>query len=385
MTSETPASVPAAGSRTAARRPHAFRRFLATPRFFLIVLIVVLVVVLGALRPSFYNGPFVIAPLITSIAIFTVVGLSQLVVMSVGHMNLAIGPMAAFGAMFIGMSYELWNLPLWAGLLVGLVAGSLVGALSGWLIARTGVNSFIVTLAMSFALIGLVPTMYSWLSTGSAFTVKPEGFDLIGRSAFSVLCLGGVCGTNAVPLIIVPTIITMVLLGYLFTRTRIGRELLMTGSNVEAAELSGIPTGRRIVLVHTLSGLLAALAGFLLAASTGSFTPGIGGEFMLQSFVGPILGGTLLAGGYVSITGTLLGITLTLLIRKGLDLFGVGIETLNILLGLILLIALSADRFRSLGGRRRRRRSPEPDDPGASPPTAPTSAQGAQKTQEVSA
>ncbi|MDO9397323.1 MAG: hypothetical protein Q7T71_12305, partial [Herbiconiux sp.] len=298
----------------------------------------------------------VIAPLITSIAIFTVVGLSQLVVMSVGHMNLAIGPMAAFGAMFMGMSYELWNLPLWAGLVIGLVAGAAVGALAGWLIARTGVNSFIVTLAMSFALIGLVPTMYSWLSVGSAFTVKPEGFDLIGRSPFSVLCLGDVvCGSNAVPIIIVPTIVTMVLLGYLFTRTRIGRELLMTGSNVEAAQLSGIPTGRRIVLVHTLSGVLAALAGFLLAASTGSFTPGIGGEFMLQSFVGPILGGTLLAGGYVSITGTLLGITLTLLIRKGLDLFGVGIETLNILLGLILLIALSADRFRSLGGRRRRR------------------------------
>ncbi|MDO9395515.1 MAG: hypothetical protein Q7T71_03100, partial [Herbiconiux sp.] len=75
MTSETTTAPASAGSappsgpsgRVASRRPHAFRRFLATPRFFLIVLIVVLVVVLGILRPSFYNGPFVIAPLITSI------------------------------------------------------------------------------------------------------------------------------------------------------------------------------------------------------------------------------------------------------------------------------------------------------------------------------
>jgi ribose transport system permease protein len=345
--------------RTAIRRPHAFRRFLGTPRFFLLVLIILLVVVLGALRPTFFNGPFVIAPLITSISIFTVVGLSQLVVMSVGHMNLAIGPMAAFGAMFAGMSFELWGFPLWAGIIVGLVAGAATGAVSGWLIAKTGVNSFIVTLAMSFALIGLVPTIYSALSTGSAFTAKPDGLDFIGRSSFAVICVANIaCGTNAVPIIVVPMLITMGLLGYLFTRTRVGRELLMTGSNLEAAQLSGIPTGRRIILVHTVSGVLAAFAGILLGASTGSFTPAIGGEFMLQSFVGPILGGTLLAGGYVSITGTLLGITLTLLIRKGLDLFGVGIETLNILLGVILLVALSAERFRGI--KRRRAAAPPP-------------------------
>jgi ribose transport system permease protein len=332
----------------------ALRRFVATPRFFLIVIIAVLVVILGIAKPSFFNGPFVIAPLLTSVSIFTVVGLAQMVVLSVGHMNLAVGQMASFGAMIAGMTFQLWNFPLALGLLIGLAAGAAVGALTGWLIARTGVNSFIVTLAMSFALIGLVPTVYSWLSTGSAFTVKPEGLDFLGRGAFSALCVAGTCGTNAVPLIVIPAILAMLLVGYLYKRTRLGRELLVTGSNIQAAQLSGVPTGRRIVLVHALSGGLAALAGFLLAASIGSFTPSIGGEFMLQSFVGPILGGTLLAGGFVSITGTLLGITLVLLIRKGLELFGVGLETLNVLLGLILLVALSTDRVRGLMSRQRK-------------------------------
>ncbi|MDX6240944.1 MAG: ribose transport system permease protein, partial [Kribbellaceae bacterium] len=90
------------------------------------------------------------------------------------------------------------------------------------------------------------------------------------------------------------------------------------------------------------------LAGFMLAVSTGSITATIGEEFMLPSFLGPILGGTLLAGGYVSVVGTLLGTTLTSVIRKGLDLFGVGLESLNIYLGLILLVALSADRIRTV-------------------------------------
>lgn len=330
------------------------RRFTTAPRFFLLVIIVVLVVALGMTKPSFFSGPFVIAPLLTSISIFTVVGLAQLVVLSVGHMNLAVGQMASLGAMVMGMSYELWRVPLALGLLLGLGAGAAVGALTGWLIARTGVNSFIVTLAMSFALIGLVPTAYSWLSGGAAFTVKPEGLDLIGRTTFAALCIGTTCGTNAVPVIVLPAIAAMLAVGYLYSRTRLGRELLVTGSNVKAAQLSGVPTGRRIVFVHALSGTLAALAGFLLASSIGSFTPAIGDEFMLQSFVGPILGGTLLAGGYVSITGTLLGITLTLLIRKGLELFGVGLETLNVLLGVILIVALSTDRIKHLVGRRRR-------------------------------
>jgi ribose transport system permease protein len=339
------------------------KKSVANPRVFLLFLIVLLIVMFGMLKPAFLNGPFVLAPLMSSIAIFTVVGLAQMVVLSVGHMNLAVGQMASLGAMVMGMTYELWNFPLVVGLIVGLVAGAAVGGLTGWIIVRTGVNSFIVTLAMSFALIGLVPTMYSWLSEGAAFTTKPAGLDVIGRGTFDTFCVGGTCGSDAVPLIILPAVAIMGLIWYLYGRTRMGREILVTGSNVHAAELSGVPTGRRIMIVHTLSGTLAAAAGFMVAASQGSFTPAIGGEFMLPSFVGPILGGTLLAGGFVSVIGTFLGITLTLVIRKGLELFGVGIETMNVLLGVILLVALSTERIRHMAGTRRNGGERPPGEP----------------------
>jgi ribose transport system permease protein len=318
------------------------------------VIILVIILVLGITKPSFFNGAFVIAPLLTSISIFTIVGLSQMVVLSVGHMNLAVGQMASFGAMFMGIAFDIWKLPLIPGVIIGLFAGAAVGALSGWIIAKTGVNSFIVTLAMSFALLGLVPTVYSWLSPGAAFTSKPEGMDVIGRGTFADFCVSGTCGTNAIPLMVIPASIVAILIGYLYYKTRLGREILMVGSNIEAARLSAISTNSRVILVHTLSGALAALAGFFLAASIGSFTPSIGDEFMLQSFVGPILGGTALAGGAVSVFGTVLGITLVLLIRKGLELFGLGIETLNVLLGVILLVALSTERLRKLGTPKRR-------------------------------
>jgi ribose transport system permease protein len=329
------------------------RAELRSPRPLLVVLIVVLFAIFATLKPAFLNGPFVIAPLLTTISIFTVVGLSQMVALSVGHMNLAVGQLAGMGALVMGACFENLGLPLLAGLALGLLVSGLLGGLSGWIIARTGVNSFIVTLAMSFTLMGLIPTLYQRWSSGQAFTVQPEGFDAIGRGTFADICIGDVCGSSAVPLLILPALACMALVGYFYTFTRVGRETLVTGSNVHTAELSGVPTARRIMGVHAISGLLAGAAGFMLAASTGSFTPAIGSEFMLPSFLGPILGGTLLAGGVVSVIGTALGITLTAVIRKGLELFGVGLETLNVLLGVILLAALATDRIRLLFARRR--------------------------------
>ncbi|WP_161490346.1 ABC transporter permease [Agromyces aureus] len=327
----------------------------------LLLLIVVLVALIGSLKPMFFSPAFVIGPMLTSIAIFTVVGLAQMVVLSVGQMNLAVGGMAAIGAMGSAMIFQAFDVPLIVGILVGLAFGGAVGALCGVLIAYAGVNSFVVTLAMSFALLGLVPAVYSWVSTGNAITVQTPGLAELGRSKLSDLCLGDVCGPDGIPLILFVALAAMIVIGLLFARSRVGREILLTGSNDRAALLSAIPVPRRIITVHTLSGALAALAGFMLGASTGSFTPGIGQEFMLQSFLGPILGGTLLAGGYVSVIGTFLGITLTVVIRQGLLLFGVGIEGLNILLGTILLIALSADRIRSVTGARSRLRSARAD------------------------
>jgi ribose transport system permease protein len=289
----------------------------------------------------------VLFPLLRDISIFTVVGLAQMTVMSIGHMNLAIGRMAAFSAMFMGIAYQEWGFPLYAGLLVGLVAGAAIGALAGWIITTFGVNSFVVTLAMDFALLGLVPLVYSQLTETAAFTVRPAGMDELRTMSLGDLCVGQVCGSTAVPQLLVFTLVAMAVLGYLYSRTRLGRELLMTGSNINAARLSGIPTGRRVVMAHAMSGSLAALAGFMLAVTSGSFTANLGAEFMIPSFLGPVLGGTLLAGGFVSVVGTLFGTALTSVIRQGLTLLNIGLESLNIYIGVILLLALSTDRIRS--------------------------------------
>jgi ribose transport system permease protein len=329
------------------------RRTIADPRTGLVLLIAGLVVVFGSLHSSFFDERFVIFPLLREIATLTVVGLAQLAVLSIGHLNIAVGRMAAFGAMFMGLAYEQWHLSLYTGLVIGLLAGAAVGALTGLIITVSGVNSFVVTLAMDFALLGLVSLVYSELTTSAAFTTKPAGMQQLRQYSFADVCVGPVCGSGAIPQLAIFAVLAMVGVGYLFSRARTGREMLMVGANPIAAELSGIPVQRRIVGAHALSGGLAALAGFMLAVTSGSFTAGIGAEFMLPSFLGPVLGGTLLTGGAVSILGTFLGTTLTQVIRQGLTMLGASVQSLSISLGTILLAALSVDRIRHVVAERR--------------------------------
>ncbi|MDQ1031923.1 ribose transport system permease protein [Streptomyces umbrinus] len=322
--------------------------FWVNQRLGLLVLVIGLSVLFGVLRPAFLDQRLVLFPLLRDVATLTVVALAQMVALSVGHMNLAVGRMAAFGAMFAGLGYDRLGLPMPVGLLLCLAAGAAIGAVTGWLIARTGVSSFVVTLAMDFALLGLVSLLYSALTEDAAFTTRPSRIDELRSYSLADICAGPICGSPAIPQIAQFTVLAMLGLGFLYGCTRIGRELLLTGANPAAAELSGIPTGRRVLLAHTLSGLLAALAGFMAAAGTGTFRASIGNDFMLPSFLGAVLGGTLLTGGVVSVLGTLLGTALVGVIRKGLDLLGVGLESLNIHLGCVLLLALSADRIRTV-------------------------------------
>ncbi|WP_395372597.1 ABC transporter permease [Streptomyces tubercidicus] len=327
--------------------------FWVNQRLGLLALVVGLTALFGVLQPTFLDARLVLFPLLQDISTLTVVALAQMVALSVGHMNLAVGRMAAFGALFAGFGYDRLGLPLPLGLLLCLCAGAAIGMLTGWIITRTGVSSFVVTLAMDFALLGLISLLYSALTENAAFITKPSGLAELRSYSLGDICAGPVCGSPAVPQLAQFTVLALLGLGFLYAATRIGRELLLTGANPAAAELSGIPTGRRVILAHTLSGLLAALAGFMAAVSTGTFRASIGDDFMLPSFLGSVLGGTLLTGGVVSVLGTLLGTALVGVIRKGLDLLGVGLENLNISLGCVLLLALSADRVRTVVSHRK--------------------------------
>jgi ribose transport system permease protein len=324
----------------------------ANPRIGLLVLLVALVALFTSLRPAFLNTDLTLVPMQADISVYLVVGLAQLAVLSLGHMNMAVPRMAAMSAFATGLAYDRLGTPLIIDLLIGLAVGAGLGALAGLVIARTGVNSFVVTLALDFALVGLVSLLYAHFTTGVSFATQPPGLSTLGRDSLSDYCSGNVCGPP-VPLLALFAVAAALVVGLIFRWSRVGREILMTGSNVKAAELSGIPVRIRTIQAHALSGLLAGLAGFLVAAQNGGISASVGGQFLLPSFLAPVLGGTLLVGGAVSVLGTVLGAAITQVIYKGLNLLQFGVDQLKLYIGLVLIIALSLDRVRHVLAERR--------------------------------
>ncbi len=326
-----------------------FKKIFNDQRVVLTLLTIVLFIFFGLRNSAFFNVDFVIYPLLRDGATLTVIGLAQLCVLSIGHLNLAVGRMAAVSALVAGASYQYWGLTLVQGAILGVLAGALLGAITGWIIVKSQVNAFIVTLAMDFALLGLVTFIYvTFTGATAAFTTKPAGMDYWRSKSLADFCLGPICGPKALPMMLIPAIFCLILVSFMFSKTRLGRELLSTGSNLRAAKLSGIPVENRVMTAHIFSGTLAGIGGLMLAYTNGSFTAAIGSQVMLPSFLGPVLGGTLLAGGAVAVLGTFIGTMMTLVIRQGLSVQGIGLETLNIALGLVLLLALSVGQIQKM-------------------------------------
>ncbi len=274
-----------------------------------------------------------------SIAITTVIGLAQMVVLSIGQMNLAVGAIGGMVGVATGWMMQALGLPIWVAIAGGLLLGTIIGWLNGFLVTRTGIHSFIVTLAMGSVVTGLVFI----LTKAEAFRDLPAAYTGFGKLrlvefewlALSPLFFLALAATAAVYL--------------LYRGTVIGRQMLATGANERAARLSGVPVASVVCATHALSGFLSALAGIMLVSRLGSALPSVGEDWLLPSFAAPIVGGTLLSGGAVSVIGTFLGAVLIDSVSVGLTLLNVPSFWIQLFIGLVLLLAVLLDRARTVG------------------------------------
>ncbi len=278
-----------------------------------------------------FASPYNLNNLLKTIAIIILVGLSQMSVLSVGHFNLALGSMSCLAGMLTGFLLQNYNLPVLVIILIGLFTGALVGFIQGAFIVKTKINPFIVTLAFVSIYLGLV----IGITKGEVFTSQPESFvsidrvDIFGVSLLLIISLG----VAAVLLVV-------------FIKTAFGRQVLATGENLKAAAFAGINISFTVIAAHTLSGILAGAAGIMQICRLGAATPSIGADWLLISFAAPILGGTILSGGKVSIVGTILGAMLMSIVVNGLFLLDVSQYWFQTFLGSILLGSYEVNKFR---------------------------------------
>ena len=299
--------------------------------------LVIILVLLGALftvkSPGFLSS-FNLFVLGRSLAIDIVIGFSQMVVLATGGMNLSVGSIGVCVVMMGGYLMQGAGLPISIACALALILGGALGWLNGFTIAKSGLNSFVVTLAS--------PNLFSG---AMLILTKATPLNALPRSVggFGQMRIGG--GWVS-PMLVVAMGIGLTLIVF-YRYSVIGRQSLATGANQRAAEMSGVPVGRRIIGAHVLSGVLAGVAGLLTVARVGAAMPAVGGQdWLLPSFLGPVLGGAALAGGFVSVVGTTLGAALVTTIRSGLLVMGIGNFWLDLFLGLFLLAALLLQRYR---------------------------------------
>ena len=278
------------------------------------------------------------------VAIDIVIGCSMMVVLATGGMNLAVGSIAVSSVMFSGWLMQVIGLPVIPSVLVALTFGAALGWVNGIAVVKTGVNSFIITLATMSLFFGAMIV----LTEAEAFNALPKSFTDVGKMKVF----------GFVSVMVFFAIAVAAALHVLFRYSAIGRQILAAGANARAASLSGVPVNRAIVTAHMLSGGLATLAGLMLTMRNGAALPSmtghIGMDWLLPAFLAPVLGGTLLSGGSVSVIGTLLGALLVGVLKNGLLLLQVGDFWIQLFLGLILLAAVVLDRARGVYAERRR-------------------------------
>lgn len=310
-------------------------RMFVSNEFGLILLIVFFVLVFSLTTKGF-TSPFNLFTMGRNTAINIMIGLSMMTVIVTGGLSLAVGAIGVCAAMFCGYTIEVLHLPLPLALGCGVAMGAALGFINGFAVVRTGLHSFIVTLATMSIFFGLMV----FFTRAEAFRNLPTEFSSFGKMKLF---------TYVSPLLIV-TVVIALSLTWLYHRTVLGREMLAAGARPEAAELSGIHVGRTTVLCHMLSGTLATVAALMLVARNGAAIPSMAGQlgqdWLLPAFLGPVLGGALLNGGKAPVLGTCLGALLVTLLTSGLLLLQIGEFWVQTFLGLLLLVAVFMDKAR---------------------------------------
>lgn len=264
-----------------------------------------------------------------------IIAVGMTVIMINGNIDLSVGATFALAAivMLDSMSWPFmqalgdWSIPVaWA---LALLTGCLMGLINGMIVWKTGVDAFIVTLGAMLGYRGLV-----FMYNGEQPTYHLN-WTMVDIAESQILGLQ----TPALVLIAVVIVVWLVM-----SRTVHGRNAYAIGDNREAAVNAGIRVGPHFVFNFVLIGFLAALSAVAFYSGSGSVNPNDGMLFELWAITAVVLGGTKLTGGRGSIIGTFGGVIAIQLLRKGLGHIGAGTETVNLVIGSILIVVLLLDR-----------------------------------------
>ena len=254
-------------------------------------------------------------------AVPVLVALAVTIPLICNEFDLSVGALTALSSVVAAAGMTRFGLGWGPAMLLAIAVTAAIGLLTGVLVARGGISSIVVTLAVSSVVIGLL----SWYTEGeSVLGTFPDPFTSIGTWPW--------------PLVVI--VVVTAALWYLLEQTPWGRRLYAVGSNREAARLVGIDVATKVTLSLVLSGVLAGLAGVVAVARNGGANPTVGPSLVLPALAAAYLGATAFRRWFNPL-GTVVGVLLVAFTVSGFTLAGIDPWVKDVINGTLLLLAVA--------------------------------------------
>jgi ribose transport system permease protein len=296
----------------------------------MLIILVLLCIIMAAVAPYFTEMNNVLNILKQS-SITAILAAGMTIVILTGGIDLSVGSTLALSGVISVMLSNAGVPPLLA-MLTGIATGYMAGVINGYFTAVTKLPSFVVTLGGMTYLRGI------------AFVIS-GGLPLVLLNKFFIFFGSGYILKVPTPIYIMATV--YVIMFFILKYTMFGRHVYAIGGNEEAARLTGIKVERTLIHVYSISGLMAGIAGVVMAGRVISGQPNAGVSFELDAIAAVILGGTSFVGGVGRIQGTIIGVLIMAVLSNGLTLMNVDFYWQMIVKGLVIVIAVLLDKFRN--------------------------------------
>ncbi|MCL5046306.1 MAG: ABC transporter permease [Actinobacteria bacterium] len=294
--------------------------------------VVALVFAVAALAEPRFLAPFNLRSILLYIPLITVVAMGEMMVIVSRNIDLSVGSILGFSGIVVGMIFiKNPTFPIWLAALIGVLIGAGLGAVNGLLVTWLRLPAIIATLGTLSVYRGLLFI----ISGGRQIDPNYIPEELIRLSQTSPV---------GIPWIVIFAAIIAVASAFFLRHTYMGREVYAIGSNPLAARLRGINVDRIVLLIFTLTGAGAGLAGIMYASRFGYVNPGqTGAGFELTVIAAAVIGGTSVAGGSGTVLGTVLGCLLLGVLNVALAVLGISAFWQLATYGVAILLALVVD------------------------------------------
>lgn len=321
--------------------------------------LVVLVIVFSVLNPRFASVVN-LQTILLQISELGLIALPVAFIVMQGTVDMSVGSIATLAAVTGADTMVATSSPA-LGVLAGLAVGAAAGLINGLLVAKAGLNPFVVTLGFLSAWAGLA----LFLTNGQTVARLPKDFTALGSASI----LG-------VRLQIILLVLAVVISWFILNRTARGREILAVGGNVRSSHLMGLPVARIRITTYVVCGLVSGFVGLLLTAKLGAASPVVGSGLEVDALTVVLLGGVAFEGGSGRISSVVYGLAFVGALKNGLVILGVSPYLQTLIVGLTLVAAVALDRSIQRAVARATRRSirkqlSAPGQPAGPAPTQP--------------